>query len=153
MIYDIIKNYRFLMIFYILSYIFMYYSYISNNPLTSCLFLIIGILFVVPVVSGYIPVWILYLFVILFLTGILIIVLYFTSLRVITHFYLSSLKYILLIGFFFYPSFYFLFGGLWFGVIFISEFFLLILLLLFVLISLMIFRSYILRCRNALRNI
>lgn len=138
--------------FFLFRKIFILLSYKSNNPLSRCLFLIVSLVFISPYLVLYIPSWIIFLFLILFVTGILIIILYFTSIR--SYFYLYVPFYFFLLFFLvlFLPYNLFFFLNNYFYLLFLSEFLSLVFLLFFFLLALVIFSRYLLRYRSAMRK-
>lgn len=66
-------------ILFVLSSFFAYLSFLNNNPLISAIFLILSLIIISPLLSILYSSWYIYLFVIIFLRGLFIIIVYVTS--------------------------------------------------------------------------
>lgn len=125
----------------------------TNSPLRSVIFLILSLVTVTPILSRVSHVWYVYLTLILFLGGIFVLVLYFS--RLCTYLYKEvSVSIFFIYSLLFRPwSVYFInrHGGI--SVMFNYSVILVVIIIILMLTSLILFSSYILSRRSALRNI
>lgn len=143
-----------LKIFLFLSILSGIISYINIDPIKSSFFLIFSLLFRIPLVSMRIHIWFSYFICLLFLSGIFVILVYFSSLSKInvTKSYLSFLCFflsLLFVGYFFIFDVKFLsLTGFYYSVYWLVFGFILLVLIFFI-----NFRSYFLSFSGALRKV
>lgn len=80
--------------------------YLNIDPIKSCLFLVISLIFVRPLISLGVQIWFRYFVCLIFLRGIFVILVYFSSLSKY-NFYNFSMRYLVLLGLFLTPFIYF----------------------------------------------
>jgi hypothetical protein len=136
----------------ILRRCFLFLRYKRNNPLRRCFYLICGIVAVSPVVRLVVSPWMVIMFLMLFLTGILTTVLYFTRLRRYHYRYIPGSAVLLLGLVLLYPLVLPLLGVDSLGVLFTPEAFCLAITLVLCVCSLVLFSSYMLRHCRAMRS-
>nr|YP_009391065.1 NADH dehydrogenase subunit 6 [Caenorhabditis macrosperma]ARV88330.1 NADH dehydrogenase subunit 6 [Caenorhabditis macrosperma] len=141
-------------VFFILAVFSSVVSYINIDPMKSSFFLIFSLLFSMPIISMSMHIWFSYFICLLFLSGIFVILVYFSSLSKINvvKSYLSLLVLLFSI-FYFSPSFtyfssYLGLSGFYYSIYWFIFFFILVCLLFF-----MNFSSYFLNFSGALRKL
>nr|YP_009110109.1 NADH dehydrogenase subunit 6 [Caenorhabditis tropicalis]AIW58294.1 NADH dehydrogenase subunit 6 [Caenorhabditis tropicalis] len=143
-----------LKLFFFLAVLSSFVSYVNMDPMQSSFFLIFSLLFSMPIISMSVHIWFSYFICLLFLSGIFVILVYFSSLSKINvvKSYMGFL--VLLLSFiYFSPSFleYSKFVGLsgfYYSIYWFIFFFILVCLLFF-----MNFSSYFLNFSGALRKV
>lgn len=142
--------FKFFFIFAVLSGLF---SYINIDPIKSSFFLIFSLLFSIPILSVSIHTWFSYFVCLLFLSGIFVILVYFSSLSKInlTKRHLSF--FVLLFSIFLVPTF--IYGREYLNLsgFYYSIYWSLFVYILLILIFFMNFRSYFLNFSGALRKV
>ena len=93
-------------VFIFLSIISTFFCYLNIDPIKSCLFLVISLIFIRPLISLGKQVWFSYFVCLIFLSGIFVILVYFSSLSKY-NFYNFSFGLIIFLGVFIIPIFYF----------------------------------------------
>nr|NP_006941.1 NADH dehydrogenase subunit 6 [Ascaris suum]P24873.2 RecName: Full=NADH-ubiquinone oxidoreductase chain 6; AltName: Full=NADH dehydrogenase subunit 6 [Ascaris suum]APX55580.1 NADH dehydrogenase subunit 6 [Ascaris lumbricoides]APX55557.1 NADH dehydrogenase subunit 6 [Ascaris suum]APX55569.1 NADH dehydrogenase subunit 6 [Ascaris suum]WAS08344.1 NADH dehydrogenase subunit 6 [Ascaris lumbricoides]WAS08356.1 NADH dehydrogenase subunit 6 [Ascaris lumbricoides] len=140
--------------FFFLAIISCVMSYINVDPMKSSFFLIFSLLMVMPLISFFLHVWFSYFICLLFLSGIFVILVYFSSLSkigyVVTPFYFVGG---VLSVFFFYPFFYSVTDVVAVNNFYFSVYWMLLVWVIFVLIFFMNFTSYFLNFSGALRKV
>nr|QCG69220.1 NADH dehydrogenase subunit 6 [Toxascaris leonina] len=129
-------------------------SYMSLDPMKSSFFLIFSLLMVMPLISFFLHVWFSYFICLLFLSGIFVILVYFSSLSkvnyVVTPFcFLGGV----LSVFFFYPFFYGLVDVVSINNFYYGVYWVLFVWIIMILIFFMNFTSYFLSFSGALRKV
>lgn len=143
-----------LIFFVIFSVIFCSLCYINLDPIKRSFFLIFSLLRVMPVVSFRIHIWYCYFICLLFLSGIFVILVYFSRLSKINFVRRKGvLTSLFITAIFLSPTFIFLRGdlnlrGFYYNVYWFHIFFIAIILLIFI-----NFRSYFLNFSGALRKV
>nr|YP_004935173.1 NADH dehydrogenase subunit 6 [Ascaris lumbricoides]YP_009450151.1 NADH dehydrogenase subunit 6 [Ascaris ovis]ADV58580.1 NADH dehydrogenase subunit 6 [Ascaris suum]AGN72541.1 NADH dehydrogenase subunit 6 [Ascaris sp. chimpanzee-cA]AWK29301.1 NADH dehydrogenase subunit 6 [Ascaris sp.]ADV58567.1 NADH dehydrogenase subunit 6 [Ascaris lumbricoides]AER26689.1 NADH dehydrogenase subunit 6 [Ascaris lumbricoides] len=140
--------------FFFLAIVSCVMSYINVDPMKSSFFLIFSLLMVMPLISFFLHVWFSYFICLLFLSGIFVILVYFSSLSkigyVVTPFYFIGG---VLSVFFFYPFFYSVTDVVAVNNFYFSVYWMLLVWVIFVLIFFMNFTSYFLNFSGALRKV
>nr|YP_001795394.1 NADH dehydrogenase subunit 6 [Toxocara malaysiensis]CAL80807.1 NADH dehydrogenase subunit 6 [Toxocara malaysiensis] len=143
-----------LMYFFLLAVLSCVFSYINLDPMKSCFFLIFSLLMIMPLISFFLYVWFAYFICLLFLSGIFVILVYFSSLSKIgstnTPFYVVGG---VLTVFLFCPFFYGVFGLVSFNNFYYSVYWSVLVWVVVVLIFFMNFTSYFLNFTGALRKL
>ena len=141
-------------IFFLLSVIRRIIRYINIDPIKSSFFLIFSLLFSIPIISMSIHIWFSYFVCLLFLRGIFVILVYFSSLSKInvTKRHLSFLCFILTLIFLF-PNFIFNRNYLNLRDFYYSIYWFIFIFILGILIFFINFRSYFLNFSGALRKV
>lgn len=138
------------MYFVFLSLFISLLCYLSIDPIKSCLYLVLSLILLTPYLSLINEVWYSYFICIIFLSGIFVILVYFTSISKYI-FHKLNLGFFILLGVYFIPgvyiSFYITLNSLYF-----KNFFILFLFLLLNLIYFINFSRYFLNYRGALRK-
>ena len=139
-------------LFILITLIFSFFCYIRIDPIKRCLFLVLSLLSISPVLSFGLQIWFRYFVCLIFLSGIFVILVYFSSLSKY-NFFKFSFSLLIFIGFFFVPFFFF-YGQInfLFSLYFIN-FFYLFLHIIFFLLFFINFTSYFLNFSGALRKI
>nr|BAV78686.1 NADH dehydrogenase subunit 6 [Steinernema litorale] len=129
-------------------------SYINMDPMKSSFFLITSLLFIMPLVSFYYHIWFSYFICLLFLSGVFVILVYFSSLSKISPVksFLTSFSLIFSL-FLFYPSYFFYTGSLSVNNFYYSVYWFIMFFLILVLLVFMSFTSYYLNFTGALRKL
>lgn len=141
-----------MIIFYLLLVLLLFSGYKSNNPLVRALCVVLSLVVASPLVIVIVHQWFIYTTIMLFLRGILVIVVYFSSLRTYSFKVVVGGNLILIIGLIFYPFIMLHFSNTNIGVIFTP---INLIILLFILSSLLIlinFTRYILSRGGAIRR-
>lgn len=140
--------------FFFLAIVSCVISYINVDPMKSSFFLIFSLLIVMPLISFFLHVWFSYFICLLFLSGIFVILVYFSSLSkigyVVTPFYFIGG---VLSVFFFYPFFYRVTDVVAVNNFYFSVYWMLLVWVIFVLIFFINFTSYFLNFSGALRKV
>nr|APX55604.1 NADH dehydrogenase subunit 6 [Ascaris suum] len=140
--------------FFFLAIVSCVMSYINVDPMKSSFFLIFSLLLVMPLISFFLHVWFSYFICLLFLSGIFVILVYFSSLSkigyVVTPFYFIGG---VLSVFFFYPFFYSVTDVVAVNNFYFSVYWMLLVWVILVLIFFMNFTSYFLNFSGALRKV
>nr|YP_009445832.1 NADH dehydrogenase subunit 6 [Parascaris equorum]ATX68615.1 NADH dehydrogenase subunit 6 [Parascaris equorum] len=140
--------------FFLLAVLSCVLSYVSIDPMKSSFFLIFTLLMVAPLISFLLHTWFSYFICLLFLSGIFVILVYFSSPSKIgyseTPFYLVGG---ILTVFFFYPLFYALVDVVAINNFYFSFYWVILVWIIVVLIFFMNFTSYFLNFTGALRKI
>nr|AGN72553.1 NADH dehydrogenase subunit 6 [Ascaris sp. gibbon-gA] len=140
--------------FFFLAIVSCVMSYINVDPMKSSFFLIFSLLMVMPLISFFLHVWFSYFICLLFLSGIFVILVYFSSLSkigyVVTPFYFIGG---VLSVFFFYPFFCSVTDVVAVNNFYFSVYWMLLVWVIFVLIFFMNFTSYFLNFSGALRKV
>ena len=129
---------------------FSFFCYLSVDPIKSCLFLVISLLVVSPFLSFGFQIWYSYFICMVFLRGIFVILVYFTSISKY-NFFKFKFSLLIFIGFFFIPSLIFI-KGLMIQEIFFFDYFFIFFWLVFRLFFFINFSSYFLNYSGALRK-
>nr|QXE43452.1 NADH dehydrogenase subunit 6 [Ophidascaris baylisi] len=140
--------------FFLLAILSCVLSYINIDPMKSSFFLIFSLLMVMPLISFFLHISFSYFICLLFLSGIFVILVYFSSLSKVG--YVSTPLYFLggvLSVFFFYPCFYGIFSLVSINNFYYSVYWFVFVSIIFVLIFFMNFTSYFLNFSGALRKI
>uniref|UniRef100_UPI0030E4EF4E NADH dehydrogenase subunit 6 n=1 Tax=Porrocaecum reticulatum TaxID=2161849 RepID=UPI0030E4EF4E len=140
--------------FFLLAILSCVLSYINVDPMKSCFFLIFSLLMVMPLISFFSHVWFSYFICLLFLSGIFVILVYFSSLSKVssveTPFYvLGGVASV----FFFYPFFYSVFNFVAINNFYYSFYWGAVVWIILILIFFMNFTSYFLNFSGALRKV
>nr|YP_009450252.1 NADH dehydrogenase subunit 6 [Ortleppascaris sinensis]AOV93981.1 NADH dehydrogenase subunit 6 [Ortleppascaris sinensis] len=140
--------------FFLLAVTSCVLSYVNIDPMKSCFFLIFSLLMVMPMISFFLHVWFSYFICLLFLSGIFVILVYFSSLSKInsvkTPFYIIGGLASLL---FFYPFFYGVFDIISVNNFYYSVYWSFFVWIIFILLFFMNFSSYFLNFSGALRKV
>lgn len=140
--------------FFLLAILSCVLSYINVDPIKSCFFLIFSLLIVMPLISFFLHIWFSYFICLLFLRGIFVILVYFSSLsktgNVNTPFYLVAGAASV---FFFYPFFYSVFSIVSISNFYYSVYWGMFVWVIFILIFFMNFTRYFLNFSGALRKV
>lgn len=143
-------DFGFIFLFFLLSLFLCYYCYMTIDPIKSCLYLVLRLITLTPSLSLMNESWYRYFVCIIFLSGIFVILVYFTRISKYTFFYLS-LGVLIFLGLFFIPILTFshklTIYGIYYTVYFYVYFFLLLNLIYFI-----NFSSYFLNFSGALRK-
>nr|YP_009391053.1 NADH dehydrogenase subunit 6 [Caenorhabditis nouraguensis]ARV88318.1 NADH dehydrogenase subunit 6 [Caenorhabditis nouraguensis] len=141
-------------IFFILAILSSVVSYINIDPMKSSFFLIFSLLFSMPIISMSMHIWFSYFICLLFLSGIFVILVYFSSLSKINvvKSYLSLLVLFLSILYFSPSSLYFS-SYLGLSCFYYSIYWFIFLFILVCLLFFMNFSSYFLNFSGALRKL
>lgn len=143
-----------ILFFLFLSLLRGVFRYLNLDPIKSSFFLIFSLLSSIPLVSFSVHIWFSYFICLLFLRGVFVILVYFSSLSRIglrrSYFYFFAL----LISLFIFLSFYTLdYFYLNLNVFYYSIYFSMLVFILLILIFFMNFTSYFLRFSGALRKV
>lgn len=140
--------------FFLLAITSCVLRYINVDPIKSCFFLIFSLLIIIPLISFFLHIWFSYFICLLFLRGIFVILVYFSSLsktgRANTPFYLVAG---LLSVFFFYPFFYRVFNLVSVNNFYYRVYWSVFVWVIFILIFFINFTSYFLNFSGALRKV
>jgi hypothetical protein len=139
-------------ILYIFSSVFLFLSYKSRSPLSSALYLVLSLIIISPLLSLINHQWFIYLMLILFLSGIFVIIIYFSRLSTFSYKYTRGLLILLVIYLFFFPFIIFLLLNKNINILFIFERLYIIVFLIISLIILMLFSRYFLSQSMAIRR-
>nr|YP_001905896.1 NADH dehydrogenase subunit 6 [Toxocara canis]ACF06383.1 NADH dehydrogenase subunit 6 [Toxocara canis]CAL69965.1 NADH dehydrogenase subunit 6 [Toxocara canis] len=143
-----------LMYFFLLAIFSCALSYVNLDPMKSCFFLIFSLLMVMPLISFFLHVWFAYFICLLFLSGIFVILVYFSSLSKIgsaeTPFYTVG---VILTVCLFFPFFYGIFSSVSFNNLYYSVYWGVLVWVILILIFFMNFTSYFLNFSGALRKL
>nr|UZP15735.1 NADH dehydrogenase subunit 6 [Contracaecum sp.] len=143
-----------LMMFFFLAVTSCVLSYINLDPMKSCFFLIFSLIMAMPLISFFLHVWFSYFICLLFLSGIFVILVYFSSLSKVSY---SSTPFYLLGGvlsvFVFYPFFYSVFSFVSLSNFFYGVYWSIFIWLILILVFFMNFTSYYLNFSGALRKL
>nr|ADU78512.1 NADH dehydrogenase subunit 6 [Baylisascaris ailuri] len=140
--------------FFFLAVVSCVLSYVNIDPMKSSSFLIFSLLMAMPLISFFLHVWFSYFICLLFLSGIFVILVYFSSLSKIN--YVCTPFYFVggvLSVFFFYPFFYSMADVVSVNNFYYGVYWLLFVWIIFVLIFFMNFTSYFLSFSGALRKV
>nr|YP_004778175.1 NADH dehydrogenase subunit 6 [Baylisascaris schroederi]ADU78524.1 NADH dehydrogenase subunit 6 [Baylisascaris schroederi] len=140
--------------FFFLAIVSCVLSYVNIDPMKSSFFLIFSLLMIMPLISFFLHVWFSYFICLLFLSGIFVILVYFSSLSKVN--YVSTPFYFVggvLSVFFFYPFFYGVVDVVSVNNFYYGVYWLLFVWIIFVLIFFMNFTSYFLSFSGALRKV
>lgn len=138
---------------YLLRLIFLILIVKSNNPLTRALFLVLSLVSVAPILALLWQVWYMYLLLMVFLSGVLIIVVYFARLGVYTYKKVLGIILILVLVMIFYPFMIHFISNYNVFVVFTQQNIIIIIYIVFLLFSLMLFVSYFVRTTVAMRRL
>ena len=140
--------------FFLLAIVSCVLRYINVDPIKRCFFLIFSLLIIIPLISFFLHIWFSYFICLLFLRGIFVILVYFSSLSktgsVNTPFYLVAG---LLSVFFFYPFFYRIFSLVSINNFYYRVYWIVFVWVIFILIFFINFTSYFLNFSGALRKV
>nr|YP_009142135.1 NADH dehydrogenase subunit 6 [Pseudoterranova azarasi]YP_009312550.1 NADH dehydrogenase subunit 6 [Pseudoterranova decipiens sensu lato Germany]AKG63668.1 NADH dehydrogenase subunit 6 [Pseudoterranova azarasi]AOV63312.1 NADH dehydrogenase subunit 6 [Pseudoterranova decipiens sensu lato Germany] len=140
--------------FFLLAVLSCVLSYINLDPMKSCFFLIFSLLMVMPLISFFLHVWFSYFICLLFLSGIFVILVYFSSLSKVS---MVGTPFYFLGGclsvFCFYPFFYGVTSLVSINNFYYSVYWSFFVWIIFVLIFFMNFTSYFLNFSGALRKV
>lgn len=124
--------------------------YLRVDPIKSCLYLVLSLILISPVISLGIQIWYRYFVSLVFLRGIFVILVYFT--RISSYNYYNFGFYILIfLGFFIIPAIYFL-SDLQVFYLYFRDFFFLFIWIIFSLFFFINFTRYFLNFSGALRK-
>ena len=140
----------FFILFIILSLFVSLLCYLSIDPIKSCLYLVLSLILLTPYLSIINEVWYSYFVCIIFLSGIFVILVYFTSISKYI-FHKLGIGYIILFGFLFIPSI-FISYNMTLNTLYYKDFVLLFFFILMSLIYFINFSSYFLNYSGALRK-
>lgn len=142
------------MFFFFFAVFSCFLSYINIDPIKRRFFLIFSLLFSIPMISFYNYIWFSYFICLLFLRGIFVILVYFSSLSKISP-VKSSLSWasLLVSLFIFFPSYFFYSGSLRINNFYYRVFWFLIFFIVIVLLFFINFTSYYLNFSGALRKL
>nr|YP_009312574.1 NADH dehydrogenase subunit 6 [Contracaecum ogmorhini sensu lato Australia]YP_009312586.1 NADH dehydrogenase subunit 6 [Contracaecum ogmorhini sensu lato South Africa]YP_009312598.1 NADH dehydrogenase subunit 6 [Contracaecum ogmorhini sensu lato Pacific Canada]AOV63336.1 NADH dehydrogenase subunit 6 [Contracaecum ogmorhini sensu lato Australia]AOV63348.1 NADH dehydrogenase subunit 6 [Contracaecum ogmorhini sensu lato South Africa]AOV63360.1 NADH dehydrogenase subunit 6 [Contracaecum ogmorhin len=143
-----------LSLFFFLAVFSCVMSYINLDPMKSCFFLIFSLIMAMPLISFFLHVWFSYFICLLFLSGIFVILVYFSSLSKVSFINtpLSLLGGVLSV-FLFYPFFYGVVNFVSISVFFYSVYWMVFIWIIMVLVFFMNFTSYYLNFSGALRKL
>lgn len=143
-----------LIYFFLLAIFSCVLSYVNLDPMKRCFFLIFSLLMIIPLISFFLHVWFAYFICLLFLRGIFVILVYFSSLskigRTNTPFYVVGG---VVTVFLFCPFFYRVFGLVSFNNFYYRVYWGLLVWIILILIFFMNFTSYFLNFTGALRKL
>nr|AEK49080.1 NADH dehydrogenase subunit 6 [Contracaecum osculatum A sensu Nascetti et al. (1993)]AEK49081.1 NADH dehydrogenase subunit 6 [Contracaecum osculatum A sensu Nascetti et al. (1993)]AEK49082.1 NADH dehydrogenase subunit 6 [Contracaecum osculatum A sensu Nascetti et al. (1993)]AEK49083.1 NADH dehydrogenase subunit 6 [Contracaecum osculatum A sensu Nascetti et al. (1993)]AEK49084.1 NADH dehydrogenase subunit 6 [Contracaecum osculatum A sensu Nascetti et al. (1993)] len=143
-----------LMMFFLLAVMSCVMSYINLDPMKSCFFLIFSLLMIMPLISFFLHVWFSYFICLLFLSGIFVILVYFSSLSKVNY---SNTPFYLIGGllsvFVFYPFFYGIFNYVSISNFYYDVYWSVFIWVILILIFFMNFTSYYLNFSGALRKL
>nr|YP_010620900.1 NADH dehydrogenase subunit 6 [Toxocara vitulorum]WAX39114.1 NADH dehydrogenase subunit 6 [Toxocara vitulorum] len=143
-----------LMYFFLFAVFSCVLSYINLDPMKSCFFLIFSLLMVMPLISFFLHIWFSYFICLLFLSGVFVILVYFSSLSKIgsadTPFYVVGGVLTVLL---FCPFFCSIFGLVSFSNFYYSVYWGVLAWIILVLVFFMNFTSYFLNFTGALRKL
>nr|BAV78674.1 NADH dehydrogenase subunit 6 [Steinernema kushidai] len=140
--------------FFFFSLLSCAFSYMNMDPMKSSFFLVLSLLFSMPLISFFYHVWFSYFICLLFLSGVFVILVYFSSLSKISPVKSPLMIFSFFISLFvFFPS-YFFYTGFW-GInnFYYSVYWFIIFFLIVVLLMFMNFTSYYLNFSGALRKL
>lgn len=141
----------FVLLLFLFSLFICFLSYLNIDPIKSCLLLILSLIFISPVLSLGNQIWFRYYVCLIFLSGIFVILVYFSRLSKY-NFFNHNLSFLVFIGFLFFPFLLFK-NNLLVYVIYFRNNFLIIFWVIFSLLLFMNFTSYFLNFSGALRKI
>lgn len=140
--------------FFLLAVLRCVLSYINLDPIKRCFFLIFSLLIIIPLISFFLHVWFSYFICLLFLSGIFVILVYFSSLSKISR---GGTPFYFLGGclsvFLFYPCFYRVFGPVSINNFYYSVYWGIFVWVIIILIFFINFTSYFLNFSGALRKV
>lgn len=139
-------------IFIFLSLFFSIFCYLRIDPIKSCLFLVLSLLTISPILSFGVQIWFRYFVCLIFLRGIFVILVYFSRLSKY-NFYNFSFPFLIILGLIFIPFFFIQGQENYLFRLYFYNFFYLFLYIIFFLLLFMNFTSYFLNFSGALRKI
>ena len=135
------------------SLLFCLLSYLNGDPIKSCFFLIFSMLFCMPVMSLVSYSWYSYFICMLFLSGVFVILVYFSSLSSLFFFSSYFVLVAIFLSLFFFFFVFFFEGLLGLNVFYYELNVFLLFYLVFILLGFMSFVSYYLSFSGALRRL
>lgn len=138
---------------YLLRLVFLILIVKSNNPLTRALFLVLSLVSVAPILALMWQVWYMYLLLMIFLSGVLIIVVYFARLGVYTYKKVLGITLMFGLVIMFYPFIIHFISNYNVFVVFTRQNIIIIIYIVFILFSLILFVSYFVRTTVAIRRL
>lgn len=139
-------------LFVFITLIFSLFCYLSIDPIKSCLYLVLGLLTISPLLSLGLQIWFSYFVCLIFLRGIFVILVYFSSLSKY-NFYKFSISFLIFAGLIFVPFFFFYGQSNYLYSLYFLNFFYLFFYIIIILLLFINFTRYFLNFSGALRKI
>nr|AJF94002.1 NADH dehydrogenase subunit 6 [Halicephalobus gingivalis] len=134
------------------SLLMSFLCYLNIDPMKSCLYLVFSLIFISPFLSFGLQIWYSYFICLIFLSGIFVILVYFSSLSKY-NFFKFSLSILIFFSFFFVGYFYVFHYNFNLFSLYFFNYFLLFLWVIFSLLLFMNFTSYFMNFSGALRKL
>nr|YP_026079.1 NADH dehydrogenase subunit 6 [Steinernema carpocapsae]AAT00522.1 NADH dehydrogenase subunit 6 [Steinernema carpocapsae] len=142
-----------MLFYFFFSVFFCFLSYINMDPMKSSFFLVLSLLLSMPLISFYFYIWFSYFICLLFLSGVFVILVYFSSLSSVSNTKMPLSIFCFLLSFFsFFPSYFFYYTNLSINNFYFNVYWLIIFFIIMVLLVFMNFTSYYLNFSGALRK-
>nr|YP_009538633.1 NADH dehydrogenase subunit 6 [Steinernema abbasi]AYV63101.1 NADH dehydrogenase subunit 6 [Steinernema abbasi]QAA11077.1 NADH dehydrogenase subunit 6 [Steinernema carpocapsae]BAV78650.1 NADH dehydrogenase subunit 6 [Steinernema carpocapsae] len=142
-----------MLFYFFFSVFFCFLSYINMDPMKSSFFLVLSLLLSMPLISFYFYIWFSYFICLLFLSGVFVILVYFSSLSSVSNTKMPLSIFCFFLSFFsFFPFYFFYYTNLSINNFYFNVYWLIIFFIITVLLVFMNFTSYYLNFSGALRK-